>query len=345
MARAAANRNKRPKPAPQKQPQQQRAVKHSGGAGIESTLFFVRLRKNARWVFIFLALVFAGGFVFFGVGSGSTGVSDLFSGNAQFGKTLLLIIAGVLAVASIVLLIYKMVNIGIVCLVIAIGLGVAYAVTHKKGNAAITSAQKAATAHPKDPAVWKALATTCQTAQPVQDLCAIDALEHYVKLKPRDGAVLSQLAALYEGSARQEGNAAAIAQQEVQSLQGQNFGPVPTSKLGQALNSSNNPVQQAVLNAANAEFQRLYSAYQQTRRNQEAVYKKLVDLDATDVTSLLQYAQVAEQARDYKTAYAAYQLFLKRFPDDVVDAARVKQQMKVLKPLLQLPTSTTSPSG
>jgi cytochrome c-type biogenesis protein CcmH/NrfG len=42
----------------------------------EDQLFFARLRVHAKWVFVFLAFVFAAGFVFFGVGSGSTGISD-----------------------------------------------------------------------------------------------------------------------------------------------------------------------------------------------------------------------------------------------------------------------------
>ncbi len=74
MARAAAKRKPIAKPAPRR--------RHSGsGAGLEHTLFFSRLRRNAKWVFMALALVFAGGFVFFGVGSGSTGIGDLLRGN------------------------------------------------------------------------------------------------------------------------------------------------------------------------------------------------------------------------------------------------------------------------
>src|SRR2546421_12246519 len=48
---------------------------------IEQTMFFPRLRRQAKWVFVFLAFVFAAGFVFFGVGSGSTGIGDLLKGN------------------------------------------------------------------------------------------------------------------------------------------------------------------------------------------------------------------------------------------------------------------------
>jgi cytochrome c-type biogenesis protein CcmH/NrfG len=40
-------------------------------------MFFPRLRQHAKWVFVLLALVFAGGFVLFGVGSGSNGIGNV----------------------------------------------------------------------------------------------------------------------------------------------------------------------------------------------------------------------------------------------------------------------------
>jgi cytochrome c-type biogenesis protein CcmH/NrfG len=48
-------------------------------------MFFPRLRRQAKWMFILLAIVFAVGFVGFGVGSGSTGIGDLFSNGKIFG--------------------------------------------------------------------------------------------------------------------------------------------------------------------------------------------------------------------------------------------------------------------
>jgi len=47
----------------------------------EDQLFFSRLRRHAKWMFVLLALVFGVGFVAFGVGSGSTGISDILRGN------------------------------------------------------------------------------------------------------------------------------------------------------------------------------------------------------------------------------------------------------------------------
>jgi cytochrome c-type biogenesis protein CcmH/NrfG len=58
----------------------------------QEELFFARLRTHAKWVFLALALVFALGFVFFGVGSGSTGISDalqnFFSSNSAGGTSI-----------------------------------------------------------------------------------------------------------------------------------------------------------------------------------------------------------------------------------------------------------------
>jgi tetratricopeptide (TPR) repeat protein len=76
MARAAAKRRQ-----PVRREHDRRKHKDSGGQRFEDTLFFNRLRKQAKWVFVFLALVFAGGFVLFGVGSSNlSGLSDIFSG-------------------------------------------------------------------------------------------------------------------------------------------------------------------------------------------------------------------------------------------------------------------------
>jgi tetratricopeptide (TPR) repeat protein len=79
MARAATKKGKRAKQAPH-------PPKRSGNIGgsaksVEQELFFGRIRRQAKWVFALLAVVFAGSFVFLGVGSGNAGLGDLFSGD------------------------------------------------------------------------------------------------------------------------------------------------------------------------------------------------------------------------------------------------------------------------
>jgi tetratricopeptide (TPR) repeat protein len=46
-------------------------------------MFFPRLRRHAKWVFVFLALVFALGFVGFGVGAGGVGFGDILKGHGS----------------------------------------------------------------------------------------------------------------------------------------------------------------------------------------------------------------------------------------------------------------------
>lgn len=86
-------------------------------------MFFPRLRRQAKWVFLLLAVIFAGGFVFFGVGSGSTGLGDLLRGNFNiFGSN-----------------------------------------SSSTNSSAVKSALKKTQAHPKDPNAWNDLATAYQT--------------------------------------------------------------------------------------------------------------------------------------------------------------------------------------
>jgi tetratricopeptide (TPR) repeat protein len=43
-------------------------------------MFFPRLRRHAKWVFLFLAIAFGLGFIGFGVGAGGVGIGDVFRG-------------------------------------------------------------------------------------------------------------------------------------------------------------------------------------------------------------------------------------------------------------------------
>jgi tetratricopeptide (TPR) repeat protein len=75
MARGAAQTRGKQRPKPEPKRSKRAAPTY------EQAMFFPRLRRQAKWVFVFLALVFAVGFVAFGVGSGSNGLSDVLNGN------------------------------------------------------------------------------------------------------------------------------------------------------------------------------------------------------------------------------------------------------------------------
>jgi len=76
--RAGARTNARPVT------QTSRSTSSMGGA-IEDTMFFPRLRRHTKWMFVLLAVVFGLGFVFFGIGAGGTGLGDLFKDHQNGG--------------------------------------------------------------------------------------------------------------------------------------------------------------------------------------------------------------------------------------------------------------------
>jgi tetratricopeptide (TPR) repeat protein len=53
----------------------------------QEELFFSRLRNHAKWAYVGLAVAFVLGFVLLGVGSGSTGLSDVFQNAFNFGSS------------------------------------------------------------------------------------------------------------------------------------------------------------------------------------------------------------------------------------------------------------------
>jgi len=83
MARAAVKARQQQKKATA-QPQRARARggrrKHAGGGNPNQQLFFVRMRRSAKPVYVILAVLFAATFAFLGVGSGTSGLDQLFSG-------------------------------------------------------------------------------------------------------------------------------------------------------------------------------------------------------------------------------------------------------------------------
>lgn len=74
MARGAAQaqRKQRQAEAPKR--------KKNTAPSWEEQLFFSRLRRHAKVIYVLLAVVFAAGFVVLGVGSGSTGIGDILQG-------------------------------------------------------------------------------------------------------------------------------------------------------------------------------------------------------------------------------------------------------------------------
>ena len=80
MARGTQHRKRRPAANAAVAPNAKvKTKKPAKQASWEDELFFSRLRRHAKWVYVLLAIFFAAGFVLFGVGSGSTGMGDSLS--------------------------------------------------------------------------------------------------------------------------------------------------------------------------------------------------------------------------------------------------------------------------
>jgi tetratricopeptide (TPR) repeat protein len=83
MARSGAKRKTQRTADPgstRKLSKSKRAAPRHEYSHVEDAMFFPKLRRQAKWVFVFLALTFAIGFVAFGVGGGGNGIGDIFQG-------------------------------------------------------------------------------------------------------------------------------------------------------------------------------------------------------------------------------------------------------------------------
>jgi len=264
----------------------------------QEELFFQRLRNHAKWMFVLLALVFALGFVFFGVGSGSTGISDVLQNAFNFGGT--------------------------------------------SGGSSISKLEKQTVKHPTNATDWRNLATAYEQKQQTQN--AVNALETYSSLKPKDQGALAELAAQYGTLATNYSNDYANAQQAMaeQESPAAAFAPAATTPFGKAFadpTALKDPISAAVATLSANQQQTAYTNYQTAQQSAEAAYKKLVALNPSDATSQIQLGQAAQAAQDSATAIAAFKAFLKLAPADPL-APQVKAALKTLK--TQTAASTTA---
>src|SRR5262245_46930338 len=90
MARSAQRKRQATPRARQQQPASSRPKKRSNQlSSYEQEMFFPRLRRQAKWMFVFLAVVFGFGYVIFNVGGSipGTGLGDVLQGLGQGGDT------------------------------------------------------------------------------------------------------------------------------------------------------------------------------------------------------------------------------------------------------------------
>src|SRR5947208_13647501 len=87
MARAAVKAKQAAKAAgkPHQKTHAHGRRRHAAGGNPNQDLFFMRLRRQAKWIYVLLAVLFAITFAFLGVGSGSSGLDQLFNNINIFG--------------------------------------------------------------------------------------------------------------------------------------------------------------------------------------------------------------------------------------------------------------------
>jgi regulator of sirC expression with transglutaminase-like and TPR domain len=265
----------------------------------QEQLFFQRLRNHAKWAYVALAVAFVLGFVLLGVGSGSTGISDVL-GN-MFSSS-------------------------------------------SGGGTSISKLQAKVDKNPSNATAWRDLATAFEQKQRPQD--AVNALERYTTLRPKDQNALAELASQYGTLANTYASDYAAAQNEAVQFASpaSAFAPAATTPFGKAFadpKALEDPISLTIRQQASTKQSTAYSNYQGAQKSAEAVYQKLVKLNPSDATTQIQLGQAAQSAGDTKAAIAAYNAFLKLAPTDPL-APQVKQALKSLKLQAAVPTSTSS---
>ena len=212
------------------------------------------------------------------------------------------------------------------------------------GSTSISKLQKKVDQHPQDPTAWRNLATALEQKQRTQD--AINALERYTALRPKDQTALAELASQYGSLAQTYATDYQAAQQEAAQTASPSsaFAPGSSTPLGKAFNDPTalqDPISAAVQQLSSTKQSTAYSNYQAAQTNAVGVYQRLVKLNPSDATTQIQLGQAAQAAGDTKTAIAAFRKFLKLAPSDPL-APQVKQALKSLQATAAVTPSSTS---
>jgi tetratricopeptide (TPR) repeat protein len=265
----------------------------------QEELFFQRLRNHAKWAYVGLAAAFVLGFVLLGVGSGSTGLSDMFQNAFHFGSS---------------------------------------------GGTSISKLESKAGKHPQDATAWRDLATAYETKQRTQD--AVNALERYTALRPKDTDALGELASQYTTLAQTDVTDYQNAQADASAASPSSvYAPPANTVFGKIFNDPKglqDPIGAVASQEAQNRASTAYSNYQVAQKSAETAFQKLAKLTPKDVTVQYQLGRSAQAAGDLKVAIKAFQRFLKLSPNDV-DAAQVKQLLQAAK--AQAAAASSAPAG
>jgi len=241
-------------------------------------MFFPRLRRHAKWMFLFLALVFGLGFVGFGVGAGGIGFGDIIRGTAGGGAP------------------------------------------------SVSDAQQRVLDNPKDAQAFRDLATAQQAAGHTDD--AIEALQGYISLRPKDTDALRELASLYLAKA-------SAAQERAQIYQVRSDYLAPGGIRDTIFQIGGSPLEpDPITNAVSTSYERDLAAASSEIQTASAqavdAYRRITEARPKDPAVQLELAQAAQSAGDAATTVAAYKAFLRLAPNDPT-APEVRRILKQLR--------------
>ena len=266
-------------------------------------MFFPKIRAHAKWVFVLLAIVFAGGFVFLGVGSGSSGLGDLLSGNFSnvFGGS---------STNSAVKKAEDVVKKNPKSIQANKDLATAYQ-TNNQFDRAILTLEKVRKFAPKDTEALTQLAG--------------------LYLRKADLARNNAQAIQAEQSAASAGQIFGV---DSNSKLGQAYQGSADPLTGV------DPINRGVQSVVNTRAGAAYTAMSSSYKKAVDVYKQIAAQSPNDPTVQFQLAQAGEAASDTATTIAAYEAFLKLAPDDPT-APAIRARLKQLQTPQVQPSATT----
>ena len=248
-------------------------------------MFFPKLRRHAKWMFLFLALVFGLGFVGFGVGAGGIGFANILEGGGD------------------------------------------------SGVPSVEAAEKRIAENPEDAQAYRDLATGEQAAGNTDE--AIQALENFVRLRPKNVDALQELSGLYLVKAGEAQNAANLANARAALL-------APGSRVSSILILDGKPLDpDPISSAVNTQLSQAVQTHlgevQQAYAQAVDVHRRITEATPRDPSAQLLLAETAIEAGDPATAIAAYEKFLKLSPNDP-SAPEITRILKQLRAQSQVPT-------
>jgi tetratricopeptide (TPR) repeat protein len=195
------------------------------------------------------------------------------------------------------------------------------------GLPSLSEARERVNENPRDPKAFRDLATVAQSEGNTAE--AIEALEGFTALKPRDTDALRELAALYLLQVDDASRDYQIAEARAAFL-------APTATVLQSISLDDrplaaDPISQAVSTYYATDIQTALSEAQQAASSSVSTYQKIAALTPKDPSVQLELADAARNAGDIPTAIAAYEKYIELVPATDPTVRDVRNLLKQLE--------------